>query len=662
MTILKIKPEYFFTAVFFLIYFAIPSSLHSQTESEIELFESNQDQLSSEILDDLEQLQENPINLNKADTEQLEQIPFLTRTTISKIIEERRKNGLYKSMEDFKKRLHISTESWNSIEPYLCLKNRLFEGYSVESRSRFQRKFSNDEDYTIKYQGSAWKFYQRIKFSKTNFFNGAVLIEKDAGETQWNDHLVGYLESKNLYYGINAVIGNFYIKSGQGLIFWSPYGFSKGAYPVSSFRRASSGLRGYKSTDENKFLKGAALSIPLAGLKISLFASNTLHDASLNSDGTVKSILSSGYHRTDFEKKRKDNISEKLIGGRVVIKNRYGEAGLTGYYNNYSSPFKGDPPDKNLFSFCGKKNQVIGADYDFCFSNFNFFGEIAKSKSGGAAFITGCVCDLNKNRLIASYRYFSPKFQNPYGYGFESAQVKNEEGLYFGFSTRLFGSSLSFIFDIYKRPWRTYSIPVSSRGNDLILWFKKRFSHHFCLMIKAKLVKKNIFDKYSTPDNLPAMILKDQIQKNLRFDILTKFKKVKMKTRFEINYIKDTDIEEAWTYSNLKTDETGILFYQDLCIQYIKALKLYLCWTKFETNSYTSRIYVYEYDLPGTFYTSPLYGSGDQLYLLAKIKISEQFSFNIKLRKTVMKKSNRKESSEPLLKKCYIGLQADLGL
>ncbi len=641
-----------------MLHFIVANPVQAQTEFEEELLESYGEKQWLELLEELQDLRKNPININKAGIEDLGRIPFLTQVFIIRIIKEREKRDLFTSLQDFRNRLSIDKEMWLRIKPYLCIGTK-YEDFSLNIRSRFQRSYSNLIKYDDLYPGSVWKIYQRIRFSQKDVFKSALLMEKDAGETDLIDHLVGFIEIKNVYNNIKLVVGNFYLKSGQGLVMWSPYGFSKGVYPVTLVKKNTSEIKGYKSTDENNFLTGGAADANFGIFHLMLFGSGSLLDASLNCDGTISSFPTSGYHRTESEKKRKDNVTENLIGIRADIKTTYGKIGGTSFLTKYSHPIRGDLEDKNLFSFTGSRNYIIGLDFDLCFNRFNFFGEIAGCRTNSIALIIGCIYDIDRIKGVIIYRNFSPRFYNPHGHGFSSYSIRNERGINIGLSTIIHNYKIDIMFDFYNKPWRTFTTPVPVRGDDLYIWINRRINTHFKIKCKLKFRRKEDFDTYTSWDGIPSEILKIQRQTSVRLEILSKFQQIKFKTRVELNHVYDTNIEKKWGY--VSTNEIGSMFFQDIDFRYFSYLNIRFRWIWFKTDSYQSRIYEFENDLPGSFNIPFLYGDGYRWYIIAQISIKKHFTINIKYRETEMKESNSySQNGEWGEKRRYIGLQADV--
>ena len=79
-------------------------------------------------------------------------------------------------------------------------------------------------------------------------------------------------------------------------------------------------------------------------------------------------------------------------------------------------------------------------------------------------------------------------------------------------------------------------------------------------------------------------------------------------------------------------NETGRYFFQDIKYKFLTGLLMNARVTFFQTDSYASRLYEYENDLPGSFSNYALYGRGYTWYVLFKWQPVEKLSFHLKFR------------------------------
>ena len=105
---------------------------------------------------------------------------------------------------------------------------------------------------------------------------------------------------------------------------------------------------------------------------------------------------------------------------------------------------------------------------------------------------------------------------------------------------------------------------------------------------------------------------------------------------------------------DLIVDEKGLLLSINIKIATPGSLRLYLAATRFKTDSFASRIYLYEQDLPGVLRNSAVFNNGNRFMVLARKEISSYFSLSLKLEH--LSRDNGIEDSV----ENKIGIQVDL--
>jgi len=514
--------------------------------------------------------------------------------------------------------LKLDRDLLSRLRPYLIIpKKNTIKKKSLNLRWRHQKRLQQVSGYkTGAYTGSPWKGYQRVAITRGRHFQTGLLIEKDPGEQPWNDHLVGYIETDHLPGQARLLVGNFRAEMGQGLVLWGPYGLYKGADPVAPVKKRSRGILGYTYSDENRYLTGGAIESRIRKIHLTVYASHTRLDASINSDETVTSFPASGLHRTESEVNKKNRLHETLVGGRVAYSKSWGTLGATGWWSRYSREVKREDPTRYRFAFDGEQNDVVGIDYDLFLGRFNLVGEIARSRSNGWALIANSIADLGKTSLVLSYRRYDPNFQNPHSHNFGSDQVCNEEGVYIGFAGKITPSTrISFYYDLFQKPWRTYSTPVPTRGDDLFTEFEQKIISTLSMTLRTRLRREENLEKGINPPGQEIDLLQDRIHYLLRFGL--RFRpSPRFRLRNRLETVKVFYPEVRGENASPSREETGILFYQDMRIRPMKRLTLSARWILFSTDSYDSRIYEFENDLPGVLTCQPLYEKGTRWYIL----------------------------------------------
>ena len=612
--------------------------LSAQTETEETLLENQEDQADAdELLEQLQAFRRHPIDLNRASLRTLQSLPLLSPVLARDIIQERIRGGPFRSWSDFRRRMNLDRDLWMHLRPYFVVSlKRSREEERVKLRWRHQKHSPNPSGYeTGAYPGSPWKGYQRISLAPTHSLRGGLLLEKDPGETRWNDHLVGYVETTSIPGSTRLLVGDYRVEAGQGLVLWGPYGLSKGADPVAPLKKRSRGVLGYTASDENSYLRGGgALQIETWAFHLTLLASRTSLDATINPDESVKTFSTSGFHRTDSETQQSNCTDETLYGGRIGTGGPWGSVGVTGWSSRYAKEVKKTDPTRYRFDFQGNRNHVLGLDYDFFFGRFNFCGELARSKSRGWAFIGSTIMETQKFSVVFSYRRYDPDYQNPHGQGFGTGGTQNEEGCYFGLSGKIPPKTrLSLYYDLFRKPWRTYSIPVPTRGDDLFVQLIQKCSSSLSITLRARFRRGEHLNQGTTPGGRKIDVLQDRIHRLFRFDCTYHpLSRLRLKSRIETATVRYPRTEgEITTPSH---EETGLLLYQDVSYHPTPRLRLSARWITFDTPSYDSRIYAFENDLPGVLSISPLYGNGSRWYILIRWKVLRCLQFTAKFSAT----------------------------
>ena len=604
------------------------SHLFAQGEIEEALLE-NQNEEASELLEHLLNLRQHPADLNRISLRKLLTYPFLSPFMARNLVRDRSMNGPFQSWLDFQKRLDIKEDQLRVLKDYFTISlGRQTLGDPLRFRWRHQIPSRDSE--SARYIGSHWKTYQHLTFHTGSHWRMGMLTEKDAGESRWNDHLVGYVEGQNLFHGSRLIVGNFRGEFGQGLVLWGPYGLFKGADPIAPVKKRHRGILGHSSTEETLYLSGIASEIHVRSFRITAFVSRRSLDGTLGDDGSVRHIRTTGLHRTESEMTAMDQMHETLTGGRIDHAWNWGTVGMTGWNARYSKKIEPNDPIRYHYDFKGDKNHVVGMDIDLYFGRVNLCGEVARSRSKGWAFIGSSIIDMGRSLLVFSYRRFDPSFQNPRSHSFCTSHVSNEEGFYWGFRYNMSARTrLSFYYDTYRRPWRTYSIPVPVRGDDLFIQVDQAWTSTIDLALRARFHRREAMHEGLLNTDLTMPFLRDRHGRVLRLELRYRpLPVLKLKSRFETIVLYYPGARGI--VSHPATRESGFLIYQDIGFRLHSSVNISARWIFFDTDSYDSRVYEFEGDVPGVLNIRPLYGKGHRGYLIFRWKIARNVRLSLK--------------------------------
>ncbi len=600
------------------------------------------------IVEDLENLLENPLNINSANASEFSKLHILDDIQIQNLINYRNEFGPVYSIYELNTITGFTPDLLEKIEPFLKFGPKKEEHQSFSETLKYGRHqllirtlwttqipkgYKKRDDETFPYEGNRLRYYSRYRFEAGDNISVGFTAEKDPGEAFFTgsnkhgfDFYSGHLSLKVNSIIENITIGDFWVRSGQGLVLWQGFSMGKSLNSLDVYK-TNQGERPFTSTDENKFFRGISTTLKLGDIKTILFYSNKNDDANLLfSDSTAtgfSSLQSSGYHRTENEIADEKSVKNSNYGAILNWRFNYLKLGATFVYQNFELPFIRSDQLYNKFRFSGTENYAAGLDYLYSKGKYQLFGEAAISKSKGKAFLQGAVAHLH-DRLNFSllFRHFDKDYHalwaNPFA---EGSSAENETGLYFGtmiLPVRFV--TLSAYTDFYHSEWVNYTTAGPANGWEIFTQADFRLSEKIQFYIRYKNEVKDqkviINELYK---NLPEQTRKMRLHFQYKPNEIWTFK-----TRFENSFFKGLG------------NENGFLFFQDAQyspLNFPVNLSARMAW--FSTDGYDSRIYAYENDLLYTFSVPALFGKGFRSYLNFKYRVSEKIDFWFKIGHTV---------------------------
>jgi len=579
-----------------------------------------------ELMEFLLELEKNPLDVNSATAEELSQLPWITPTIANNIISYRFEIGTFANIERILLVPNFTPELLEMCKKYITVKNRAADGRLLEisQRSRVSRKLENSVGYQDgNYLGSPNKYYNQIKTTLYQNYTAGFVLEKDGGEQNFNDLALFYILYQTPNKNNKLVIGNYRLEFGQGLVFGNPYGARKSSNPIYPVLKPERSLLGYISVDENASLFGVASQICLKIYQVVIFLSKSKLDASLSSSGTVSSLTTTGYHRTESELQKKDQLEENIWGARLLIfpSNNF-NIGTTFYQSYYNKEIENDDLIRNRFAFFGKQNYVFSVDGNINFRQAYLFSEYAQSKNKGYGALIGLNIHHNPLNFLALYRDYAKNFQSEHGNAFSETgdSPQNERGFYFGLQYKIKrNTKLSLYYDIFQQPWRTYFFNMPVEGSDLLVQVEHKIKPrlYFTFRVKNKLKEK----LYDSQDQFNRTISAIGVEK--RFSM-----------RFQLEYFPVSNLKlrgriESNRFS-FNLNSKGLLLYQDVNYKPTDNLNLYFRLAFFDTQDYDSRVYQFENDLPYVLTNQMLYGKGNRWYFCLVYKLYSVLRVSLK--------------------------------
>ncbi len=643
--------------IILLISFLLPLILSAQRDSSLQL----QDIINPDLIEDfvsdgdnsfefdalldvLNVYRKKPLNLNKATAEDLSNLLIISSSQIDALLSHRERFGDFISIHELQVIPGFTPDIIRQIEPFVKLSGDL-DDYNIKLGEmlvkgqndlflRWSQFFPTTTNYEPRddtglprFEGNPMRYYIRYRHGNSNKLSYGFTGEKDAGEAffkgsnkQGFDFYSAHFFLKDYNSWLKTVaIGDFRLSMGQGLIFYAGFGARKGSQ-VIQIKRGQSGLRAFRSIDENNYLRGAGAEINVTkDLSIMAFGSKRFRDGNqINLDlidpefEGVSSLLASGLHRTANEIEDEKAIGQTTTGGYLKFERTKFKVAANLVHHQLSIPLQLNLQPYNQFYFQGDKITNASIDYRYQYKNFNIFGEWAISNNGGYAYTNGLIINLNRIADFAVLnRNFSRDYQtlNPAPFA-ETTGARNEQGTYIGFDLNpSINWQFSIYYDVYRFNWLRFQVDSPTSGNDV----RTRLTYKIKRKLETYLEYRQEVKEQNQPNNETV------------FNFIVPGKRVQARWHLKYNISKAFTWRTRIDWGYFQTGDDPALFgtaiYQDLIF---KPSSIPFNFSSriafFDTESYAIRFYNYENNLIGNFSIPAYFGKGMRYYFNARYK------------------------------------------
>ncbi len=635
-----------------------PAALEQQLEN---LTESGDDEIPE---DDSYQQQlahfiKAPINLNYADEGQLKELKILSPIQIYNFISYRNLLGNFLNIYELQAVPGWDVALIKNLRPYITVSIRLKLANSLKARftegentilirstnvlEKSKGYLNNGSTNANFYQGSGQKLLARYKYIYKNSLQYGVTAEKDAGEQFLKgrqgsgfDFYSAHLFIRNFGVIKSLTLGDFTVNLGQGLIQWQALAFKKSS-DVLNIKRQSEILRPYNSANEISFNRGAGITLKKNNWETTGFLSYRKIDANfksdtLNLDGYVSSLQTSGYHRTSSEMDDKHIQSQFNFGGNINYIVPSFNIGINAVHYNFGYPIMKASYLYNMYSLAGRQFGNYSIDYSYTFKNMHFFGEAALDESLHKAFVNGLLINMDANISMSFlYRHISKAYQSLYSNAFtESSLPNNESGFYSGITISPFDYlKIDAYADFYHFPWLKYRVNAPSSGNDYLVQITYKPNKQVEIYSRFKTEKKAInYNPFEA--SLDPMVPK--VKQGLR----TQFS-FKINSSFTLR----SRVELSWFDKKGDDAENGFLIFTDILYKpLLSSLSGNIRLQHFETNGYNSRLYAYENDVLYGYSIPVFFDKGYRYYFNIKYDMKKNIALWCRIAQTIYPDKN----------------------
>lgn len=598
------------------------------------------------VVEELSERIRQPINLNTATKEQLEQFPFLSDLQIENLLAYVYIHGQMQTVYELQLVSEIDRETIHYLLPFVCVQpvkdqttqlslKDIFKYGKHELLTRLDVPFYTRKGYEKTYLGPPAYHSLRYGFRyKENIYAG-ITGEKDAGEPFGALHEKKGYDYYSYYLFINRIgrlktlaLGNYRLSFGQGLVMSTDFLMGKSAYlPSLTFR--SGGIRKHSSTDEYNYFRGMAVAFDLNKLFVlSAFYSHRSMDGVVEND-EITSIYKTGLHRSQKEADKMNVFTMQLAGGNITYKKNHLKLGLTGIYYFFNHPYVPVLRQYSKFNLQGSRFYNIGLDYVYRWHRFIFQGETAIGKKGFATLNKVQYTPLQGTHLLLIHRYYAHDYWALFARSFgESSNVQNENGWYLGGEIAPFRQWKLFAsIDLFSFPWWKYRISKPSRGVDGLL--QVTFSPHKNLSMYLNYrYKQKERDLAGTSGETTLHTYHHRFRYRLNYSTGHLFT---FRTTADYNHF----------HSSGKLPGQGYQITQMMtCSLPHFPLKTGLQGSYFHTDDYDTRVYVAEKGLLYTFYTPSFQGKGIRLAVNLRYDFNTHWMFIARFGQTIYQDRN----------------------
>ena len=617
-------------------------------------------------LEELSNRLQEPVNLNSATREQLEQFPFLSDIQIEHLLAYIYIHGQMETIYELQLVEELDRQTIQYLLPFVCIKainnEPAFRWKTMlkdagrygknEVLTRLDIPFYKRKGYEHTYLGPS--VYNSVKYTfryRDQLYAGGV-AEKDAGEPfaalhnrYGYDYYSFYLLLQNCGRLKLLAVGNYRLSFGQGLVMSTDYLMGKTIY-ASTFNNRSTGIKRHSSTDEYNYFRGVATTVALTKrLSVSAFYSHRNMDGVVT-DGEITSVYKTGLHRSRKEADKKNLLTSQLTGGNVSYQQNHIRLGITGVYYVFNRPYEPELTGYSKYNIHGNHFYNLGIDYAYRWRRFSFQGETAIGKQGWASLNRLQYSPVQDIQFMLIHRFYSYDYWAMYAHSFgEGSTVQNEQGYYVGLETTPFSHWRFFVsFDLFSFPWKKYRINKPSRGTDGLIQatFTPRTNLSMYLKYRYKQKERDLTGSKGT---LTLPIFHHQLRYRLNYSLNDVFSS---RTTLDYNHFHSQDRAATKGY------------------QVTQMISSQLPWTRlfadvqgsyFCTDDYDSRVYVSEKGLLYTFYTPSFQGRGFRCAVRLRYELNKHWLFITKFGETIYLNRNEIGSGNDLI---YGNKKADI--
>ena len=453
--------------------------------------EDMEESYGEETMELLEEKALAPINLNQTTREELEQLPFLSAEQVEELVayldryHPMRSLGelmMIPSLDNRTRQLLccfvvVGDEKPKKIWPSLAdIAKYGKHTFMATAKIPFYERRGDQNGYL----GYRYRHDIRYQFNYNNRIKFGLTGAQDAGEpffsnknTKGYDHYSYYFQLRNMGRLEELNIGMYRVQMGMGLVMNTGFYLGKLA-TLQSLGRSTHTLTAHSSRSVAGYLQGAAATVRFSPhWRVTAFASWRPIDGTLNDDGTVRTIITDGYHRTETEMSKKNNTHETDFGGSIGWRKGTLYVNANMVLTHLDRDLQ--PQTATLYRrYAAQGNNFFNASLDYGYNNthWTLSGETALNKDGAwAAIHSASYRTSSALSLMLLHRYYDKRYTALHSRSFsENSSVQNEHGIYLGATWKpSYPWLIQGYVDYAHFSWARYQVSAPSDALDMLL-------------------------------------------------------------------------------------------------------------------------------------------------------------------------------------------------
>ncbi len=414
--------------------------------------------------------------------------------------------------------------------------------------------------------------YSRWSFSAAPW-EASLVTERDPGERQWNDHLVGYLQWQSRTRQL--VVGDLRPGFAQGLLFGRGSGRGRGR----AHREATA--IGTRSSAESRSIRGVVLRQKGAHWSWVALIAGLRWDARFDSTGAVRSLPVSGLHVGPTAVTGRRRLPGLVVGGR--LRRQLGRLTIGVSFQQLWFGRRLILPSRyGRVLFSGRAQGAGELDLIWASGTTRVYMDLVRTPAAWAGLAGVSGVGPARLRLSVQARSYGAGFFSPLGAAGHRWQVANERGVVLGIRGRGWRGWIDA--SVRPEPWSIPVQDVSSETGLMVTWRPAQGRIQFTVRQRHDL------DWRQRPRWRVARL--GRVLGSLSRD----GERTSQRVRLQIHHSRvgpdrglAMGVDGQWKGGGSQGD---------------------LQWTLYRIASWAARLYEYEPGLPGTVMIMPLQGDG----------------------------------------------------